>query len=466
MSLALHIDVASLFVGLVLGIFLGFGFVHGFIVRHRNRQILENRLMLQRQQDLLASCQADVQSLTARLAETESDRSALQIALTQCRERLETTQTEIDLLKDFRTTLTDTYKSLSTDILRENYRDFQDTAANLLKQYIETIGKETTVREQQVLEIVRPVQQSLQRYETQMREMERLRQDAYAGLREQLLSLADLQQRLQKETGKLANALRLPHVRGRWGELTLRRVVEMAGMVDRCDFVEQESFAAETGLLRPDMIVRLPGDRRIAVDAKAPLSAYLEALDAESDTERSEKMTLHARQLAGHIQKLAQKAYWEQIQPAPELVVLFIPGENFFSAALMQDGDLIELASRKGVMLATPITLITLLKTAAYAWSQETTARNIQAIRDLGCELHERLCGIARHLNRLGKDIEKSVLSFNQLSGAFERRVLVSSRKFGELGIGKGGSKSLDDVLAIESRPRVAAGNGEDDEAG
>jgi DNA recombination protein RmuC len=466
MSLALHIDAASLWIGIVLGIVLGMVLVQGFVVRKRNRQLLENRLMLQRQTDLLADCQAHVQDVTASLAQAESNRSALQIALTQCQERLETSQAEIALLKDFRTTLTDTYKSLATDILRENHRDFQLTAANLLGQYVETIGKESTVREQQVLEIVRPVQESLQRYETQMREMERLRQDAYAGLREQLRSLADLQHLLQKETGKLANALRLPHVRGRWGELTLRRVVEMAGMVDRCDFVEQESFSAEAGLLRPDMIVRLPGERRIAIDAKAPLSAYLEALDAESDTERSEKMALHARQLAGHIQKLAQKAYWEQIQPAPELVVLFIPGENFFSAALMQDGDLIELAARKGVMLATPITLITLLKTAAYAWNQETTARNIQAIRDLGCELHDRLCGIAQHLNRLGKDIEKSVLSFNQLSGAFERRVLVSSRKFGELGIGKGGRKSLEDVLSIESRPRATAGNGEHDEAG
>ncbi|WP_028323489.1 DNA recombination protein RmuC [Desulfatirhabdium butyrativorans] len=464
MSLALHIDAASLWIGIALGIVAGMALVHGFVVRNRNRQLLENRLMMQRQADLLVDRQADIRAVTARLEETESNRSALQIALTQCEERLETTRSEIALLKDFRTTLTDTYKSLATDILRENHRDFEHTAANLLAQYIETIGKESTVREQQVLEIVRPVQQSLQRYEIQMRELERLRQDAYAGLREQLRSLADLQRLLQKETGKLANALRLPHVRGRWGELTLRRVVEMAGMVDRCDFVEQESFSAEAGLLRPDMIVRLPGERRIAVDAKAPLSAYLEALDAESDAERSEKMALHARQLAGHIQKLAQKAYWEQIQPAPELVVLFIPGENFFSAALMQDGDLIELAARKGVMLATPITLITLLKTAAYAWNQETTARNIQAIRELGCELHDRLCGIAQHLNRLGKDLEKSVLSFNQLSGAFERRVLVSSRKFAELGIGKDGRKSLGSVISIEERPKIADRNGENGE--
>ena len=301
--------------------------------------------------------------------------------------------------------------------------------------------------------IVQPLKDTLDRYDHNIQEMERSRQNAYGGLSEQIRSLIDTQAILHQETGNLAKALRVPHVRGRWGELTLKRVAEISGMADHCDFLEQNSVAAEDGLLRPDMIITLSGQRKIVIDAKAPLSAYLESLEAETDAEQKQLLETHARQVQAHIQKLAAKSYWAQFQPSPEFVVLFIPGENFFSAALSHAPDLIEYGASKGVILATPTTLISLLKTISFGWRQEAGEANAREIHRMGCELYERLCIMAGHFHHLGKDIDRCVATYNQLVGSYEKRVLPACRRFTDLGVSAKGGASPANGALVEKRP-------------
>lgn len=301
--------------------------------------------------------------------------------------------------------------------------------------------------------IVQPLKDTLDRYDHHIQEMERSRQNAYGSLSEQLRSLTDSQVRLQQETGHLAKALRVPHVRGRWGEMTLRRAAEISGMADHCDFVEQHSVAGDEGVLRPDMIVDLSGGRRIVVDAKVPLVAYLESLEAETESDRNRLLENHARQVQAHVQKLAAKTYWAQFQPSPEFVVLFIPGENFFSAALSHAPDLIEYSAAKGVILATPTTLISLLKTIAFGWRQAAGEANAREIHRLGCDLYDRICVMAGHFHRLGKDVERCIATYNQMVGAYEKRVLPACRKWMDLGIASKGGILPADAAPVEKRP-------------
>lgn len=303
--------------------------------------------------------------------------------------------------------------------------------------------------------VVEPLKDILDRYDRHIQEMEMTRQNAYGGLSEQLVSLIQTQSMLHRETGNLAKALRVPHVRGRWGEMTLKRVVELSGMAARCDFIEQDSFDAESGVLRPDMVVALPGNRRIVIDAKTSLSAYLESLEAETESDRKRLLEAHARQVQSHIQKLSAKAYWAQFKPSPEFVVLFIPGENFFSAALISSPELIEYAAGKNVILSTPATLISLLKIIALGWRQEDGEANAREIHALGCEIYDRLCIMAGHFQHLGKDIERCVSTFNQLVGSYEKRVLPVCRKFTELGVSARGNAAMEKVLPVEKTPAV-----------
>lgn len=372
---------------------------------------------------------------------------------------------KIAILQDLRAGLTETYQALSASALKENNQIFIDLAQTTFAKYIASAKSDFDSRGQAVKDTIKPLQDALARYDQHIQAMERSREKAYGGLSVQVQSLIQTQDVLQKETGKLVNALRVPHVRGRWGEITLKRVAELSGMQDHCDFFEQTTTRSEDGILRPDMVVHLPGQRLIIIDAKVPLVAYLDALETDSEEARDERLETHAKHVKNHIQQLSQKAYWTQFQPTPEFVVLFIPGENFFSAALAKDPQLIELGVRKNVILATPTTLISLLKTVAFGWQQEKLAENARKISELGSELFERLSTMGQHINSLGRDIERCTNTYNKVVGSLERRVLISARKFKELGISPKDDKERLTVTPVESTTRsVDMANYMDDE--
>lgn len=309
-------------------------------------------------------------------------------------------------------------------------------------------------RQESIGALVKPVKESLDKVDGKLQELEKARVGAYTGLTEQVKSLVDMQKDLRAETSNLVNALRTPNVRGRWGEIQLKRVVEIAGMLDHCDFYEQQSADTEDGRLRPDMLVRLPAKKNVVVDAKAPLSAYLEAIEAINDEERNAKLVEHARQVRSHIQALGRKAYFEQFQPTPEFAVLFLPGEAFFCAALAHDPTLIEFGVEQNVVIATPTTLIALLRAVAYGWRQEQLAQNAKEISDLGRELYKRISDMGSHMTKVGQGLQRATESYNKAVGSLESRVLVTARKFNSLGAAPTDSL-IDQVVPLEVVPRL-----------
>ncbi len=400
-----------------------------------------------------------------RLEQLYADKSRLKARVSHLETALakerDATAEKIALLQEVRGEWTQAHKALAADALKANNRAFMDLAQTTLAGYLNGAQKDLAARGRAVQEIVRPIHDSLRKYDDHIRAVERSREKAYGGLSQQVQTLTQAQIRLEQETGRLAQSLRMPHVRGRWGEMTLRRVAELAGMQNRCDFVEQPSVRSADGEQRPDMVVSLPGRKQIVVDAKVPLTAYLDALQAVTEEKRRDRLQKHAGQVLNHIQQLGRKSYWKQFAPTPEFVVLFIPGENFFSAALAHDPNLIETGAKKGVILATPTTLISLLKTVALAWQDRATAANAKQIGALGRELYDRLVLSVQHINKLGQELDRTGRTFNQMVGSLDSRVMASARKLRDLGIAPQDHRELPEMKSVTTTMRKLNWKGE-----
>lgn len=364
-------------------------------------------------------------------------------------------QDKLNTLEHAREQLTDTFNSLSSQALKQNNESFLKLAEENLKQFQLRSNTELEKKEKAIEHLVQPIREALDKTTQQIHGMEKERKEAYGSLHKHLESMAQSQQSLQQETRNLVTALRRPEVRGQWGELTLKRLAELAGMVEHCDFYEQESIKTEEGMLRPDMIVRMPDGREIVVDVKTPLDAYLNAIETDNDDERQQELIRHTRNVRNRVNELANKTYWSQFKNSPDFVVLFIPGDQFLTAALDNDRTLLEDALRQHVILATPTSFVALLRAVAYGWRQEQLAENAEHIREVGEELYKRLLTFTTHLEKLGKSLDTSVKHYNSAVGSYDSRILPGAQKFTEMGISS--SSEMHSPKQVESGVRSPA---------
>ena len=382
-------------------------------------------------------------------------REQLAAAKARAEEQAQAAADKLEFVADARASLKDEFKALSADALSATSRSFLELANENLEKIHERAQGDLDARRKAVDTLVQPIVESLVKVDGKLGEIELERERAYSALNEQLRGLVETHlPMLHAETAKLVQSLRQPAARGRWGEMQLRRVVEVAGMLEHCDFLEQQWGEGEDGRTRPDLVVKLPGGRQIVVDSKAPLTAYLDAHDAADDAARAAHLKRHAQLVRSHMTALGRKAYWETFSPSPELVVMFLPGEMLYSAALQSDPELIEAGANERVLIATPTTLIALLRAVALGWREEALARNAEEVAELGKQLYERIGKLASHWTDVGSKLEKTVAAYNASVGTLEGRVLVTARRFKELGVATEGGE-IEAPEPVDTVPRA-----------
>jgi len=435
-----------------------FGSAIAWLALRGGSAALQARLSLMEKE--LNAGKADLSRLLQVQSELIADKARLQSTLDAERKA---SDEKIELVTRASEELRNAFKAMASDALESNNSSFLAIAQETLKRFQSEARGDLEARQKAVTDLVGPVRDSLNKVDTHIQQMEVERGKAYSALYTQVQSLMVTQKELQSQTGNLVRALRTPNVRGRWGEIQLRRVVEIAGMLPYCDFAEQETVTTDNGRFRPDLVVKLPGGKNVVVDAKTPLQAFLDAFETTDEEARRACLANHARQVRDHMNTLSGKKYWEQFESTPEFVVMFLPGETFFSAALEQDAGLIEHGVLSRVIPASPTTLIALLKAINYGWNQEKLARNAQQISALGRELHERLRNLAGHITSVGTGLDRAVESYNKAVGSLESRVLVSARKFAELGASV--AEDIPELEPVETTARALSFDWEEDAA-